>query len=97
MLIKRKNQEKTGNWVENFEKGGYAKVSIFIIRWGSFQDIYKTIEITSKEVFDSMEHRNHEIYIEFDNSTVLNMPIEGFVNMFEIIPEGELTDALYGN
>ena len=97
MLIKRKNQEKTGNWAEHFENGGFCKVRLYITRWGSFHDIYQSVEITSKSVFDSMEKQNHHISIEFDNSTVIEMPIEGFINMFELVPEGELTNALYGN
>lgn len=53
--------------------------------------------IDSQEDLDSLPEICESISVMFSDGTYVELPLESFKGIFRIVPEGELTDAIYGN
>ena len=96
ILKRRKDKEFTENWIKKFEDNGLTTVKLFVSQYGSFQDVYKTSKIETIEQYDSIKNTETVMAI-FKDDTVLELPMSGFRSMFEVIPEGPLTQQLFGD
>ena len=60
------------------------------------------VQVTNHKFFDTQEELDDlpnmcDIGIMFSDGTHVELPKFVFIEIFEIMPEGDLTDALYGN
>ena len=57
----------------------------------------RPIFIDSQEELDNLPELCNIVSVLFEDGTTIKLPLEVFKSVFRIVPEGELTDAIYGN
>lgn len=96
-------------WIQKFEKKGLCSVRAVVeyeavVGSGigsAIRDlclVTRQVVIESQIDLDSLPENCYAITLMFeDGSYKVGLPISGFKRMFEIIPEGGLTDGIFGN
>ena len=81
---------------EQFATRGYLEIRVVAFYYDKWST-YKQCFVDTKVEFDKLPYLCHTLSILFEDGSNVELPLEAFNRLFTVIPEGELTNALYGN
>jgi hypothetical protein len=98
MYIKRRKGSELPAWSEYLSRKTYVEIRA-VATWDEKDEEGISVEcqtfLDCKKDLDRIPD-DCDISIMFEDGTYVELPIQAFKKIFEIIPDGELTEAIYG-